>query len=305
MIWIIILLGVILALVMAVHLYYRHQINLLSQQLEKLKDLETNSLLTQEIYSPEVNKLVEEINQAISKERHLRLQLKRKELSTQELMTNLSHDVRTPLTSLVGYIQLMETCDNEADRQRYFEIIYQRIDKLKDLLDRLFLLEKLDLADFQPELQSVNLTETVTQLMLSYFDQLNRAGFEVAFEIGEVPVWVVGETKLVHHVLENLIKNVMDHGRDRLEMTLDVTDDQVVLTLRNGLRHKVEEDPNNWLDRFYQAKFDRSRTNQNTGLGLSIVKSAMEKMQGQVSLRVDADDLAVVLKFKKASFPEE
>lgn len=317
------LLGITCLIILGNFLYYRHQIKDMGRQLEKISKQSTNQLLTQELFWPEITYLIQAFNQALIKERNLSKEIQQKDWAKQNLMTNLSHDVRTPLTSLMGYIQLLETAEKPEDRQRYFQVIYQRLDKLKDLLDRLFLLERLEDQAFKLRMQDLDFNEFMRQQLISYYDQLMAQDFAVDLCLPEAQYMVQADPDLMAHVIDNLIKNTMDHGQDYLgiesqllsigkplehfgrkdfieaeEISIDTAKcDYLRVRFVNCLSHPVEEDPNLWLDRFYQASHDRSRTKQNTGLGLSIVRSALEKMGARIFLQVKEDKLLLDLWF--------
>ena len=283
--------------------YYRLQIQLLVKQLKEMSKLSTNQLLTQEIFSKEMIELVQEINQTIAKERNLRIRLLQQETNNKALMSNLSHDVRTPLTSLIGYIQLLEESDSPEDQDRYFKIIYQRLDRLKDLLDRLFLLARLEDRDYQVRKTSLDLKEIVSQAILSSYDQLTRQAFEVDVDIQAQDMMMEGNQDLIHAIMDNLIKNAIDHGKAYLKLSLHQDQQAIILQVSNQVKEAIEGDPSRWLERFYQG--DPSRTKGNSGLGLSIIKSAAEKMGGSVSIKLLQDQLTIQLIFPKSNNKEE
>ncbi|MGF3183688.1 sensor histidine kinase [Facklamia sp. P12934] len=317
------LLILIILAIVGYHYYYRLQVSDLTKQLKVISKSPTNQLLTQEIFSSEMNELVKRINLALIKERNIYRELQIEQRSKQELMINLSHDVRTPLTSLMGYLQLMETSEDENDKQRYFQIIYQRIDHLKNLLDRLFLLERLQDTEFEYKNEILNLNEIITQHVLSFYDQLKTANIEVELDLSDGGFLITSDVRLLNHALDNLVKNVLDHGKDYLkikltghkveeELTSLKQEDLINQTKRevlpdnanvvriiycNRLSHPINEDPNTWLNRFYQAKNKQSKTKQNTGLGLNIIKIVIEKLGGQIYLETKGSDILINLYF--------
>lgn len=277
--------------------YYRHQVKLLGQQLKEMANLDqaTNQLITQEIYSPEINYLVQAINHSLIKERELIRQIKHRDRQMQELMTNLSHDVRTPLTSLIGYIQMLETSQSPEDKDRYFRIIYQRLDKLNQLLDRLFLLMKLEDPAYVLDLEKLDLQEAFSQNLLVYYDQLVTAGFQVDFDLQEDPVWVKSNDYLIQALVDNLIKNILDHGKDYVSISLLKENVSCRLVISNYLAQEFQGDPHKLLDRFYQA--DSSRSKGNAGLGLSIIKSVVDRMGGQIDLDLKDGVIGIQMTF--------
>ncbi|MCR8969411.1 sensor histidine kinase KdpD [Facklamia sp. 7083-14-GEN3] len=321
MICALIILLVLLLLSIGHHYYYRRQVYDLAKQLKNISKISTNQLLTQEIFSSEMQELVQMINLALIKERDLYKELQIEQRSKQELMINLSHDVRTPLTSLMGYLQLMEASDNEEDRKRYFGIIYQRMDYLKKLLDHLFLIERLNDSEFHYDTEPLNLKEIITQHVLSYYDQLKTAKIDVELNLKNDPVIILSNLDLINHVLDNLVKNVLDHGKDYLKITLtshyidqelnQINLNTLLVQTKNETMHRkanlikvtycnrifktIDENPNVLLNRFYQSQNNRQSSKYNTGLGLSIIKTVVEKLEGRIYLETADLDLMIHL----------
>ncbi|WP_273478398.1 HAMP domain-containing sensor histidine kinase [Ignavigranum ruoffiae] len=293
----IIILVLALLIILGVLFYYRYQIRQLSQQLQEMSQVTTNQLLTQELYSPEISNLVARINQTIEQERLLRKQIQAKERQMDELMTNLSHDVRTPLTSLVGYIQLLEESENPDDRDRYFTIIYQRLNKLNQLLDRLFLLMRLEDQSALIDLKPMNLQESLVQRIFIYYDQLEKVGFKTEAEFSLSNEVCLANDFLLDAIVDNLMKNVLDHGQEHSTLTLSLSkaNKQAVFRISNPLKQDFNADLQRLTERFYQA--NASRTSGNSGLGLSIVHSALQRLGGSMELQLEEAKLVISLYF--------
>ena len=128
---------------------YRRQVRKIGRQLEFLKDNRTNLRLTSDLPLREMNELIDGINEVLDQSREIRERSQRSETQLKETITNLSHDIRTPLTSLDGYFQLLQQSDSEEERRKYVEIIQSRISSLKEMLEELFTYTRLQDADYK------------------------------------------------------------------------------------------------------------------------------------------------------------
>lgn len=283
---------------LVIHGYYRYQIRELAKQMEDMRQGNHNQLLTQEIYTKELNELVDEINNTIAVERELRTQDLRKSQQEHQLLTNLSHDVRTPLTSLIGYLQLLELSDNPLDKERYLEIINERASTLKRLLDELFLLSRLEDTNYQPVVTQVNLTKLLRRSILGFHDELAQRDFEVDVDIPEELLIVWGPEELLERVVNNLLLNVIQHGREKLVVTLEEepSSSQIKLSLINLISADVEVDSHNLTQRYVTSR--AMNISNNTGLGLNIVKAAISKLKGDMKISVDENNFVVEIYFK-------
>lgn len=275
--------------------YYRYQIRQLTKQLKEMSLQATNQLLTQELYYSEISDLVANINHTIEQERCLRRQIESKDRQMDELLTNLSHDVRTPLTSLIGYIQLLEESDNEGDQARYYAIIYQRLARLNQLLDRLFLLMRLEDQSAMIELKAMNLQESLIQRLFTYYDQLEKSGFKTEIDFTLNNDLCLANDFLLDAIIDNLMKNVLDHGKEQLVLSLTASGKLAVFKISNRLKYAFDADVQRLTERFYQA--NASRTSGNSGLGLSIVHSAVQRLGGSMEVKIEENYLAIRLYF--------
>ena len=158
-----ILVGVIIVLV-CILVSYMRQIKDICRQLRFLKEHESNMLITKEIKLGKIKELTDLLNEMLKERREEAAQYVKKERMIADTYTNLSHDIRTPLTSMDGYFQLLETCSDEADRKRYIGIIQERIESLKEMLEELFTYTKLKNETYELKKERQNLTQILKKL---------------------------------------------------------------------------------------------------------------------------------------------
>ena len=198
----------------------------------------------------------------------------RKEREISETYTNLSHDIRTPLTSLDGYFQLLEKSANESDKSRYLSIIQERIESLKNMLEELFTYTKLQNEEYEVKLEKVNLNQILKDTIFSYYDYWMEYKMEPQFDISEESIWVRGNTQALQRVIRNVIKNGLDHGEKEMRISLHKENHQAVLCIQNQVQGTQKIDVDRLFERFYKAEsVDRIRQ----GLGFPLQKDLCRK----------------------------
>lgn len=283
-------------LVLATILYfYRQEIRKINRQVQDIRQRPGNRLVTQEFYSRGLNQLVTNINRTIKTERDLRLQLEKKDQLQQELLTNLAHDIRTPLTSLDGYVQLLSEAETEAGRQRYLRVVRQRLKKLSSLLDQMFLYMRLEDAMYPIDLEKMDLKQESLSRLFAFYDAFQEKGQEPLLDLGEAEVWVWANGPILDHILTNLFKNALVHGDGDLRIQLQ---EDGSLKIANRYRGSLQGDPNELFHRFATGQTNRSQ--ESHGLGLAIARSAIEKIGGKILAQVEGQTFTVHLAFKLA-----
>lgn len=265
----------------------RRQIKNICRQLRFLEKNESNMLLIKESFSGCIGELTDLLNKHLQKQKKERVENLKKERMIAEIYTNLSHDIRTPLTSLDGYFQLLEETEDEKDRKRYLKIIQERIASLKEMLEELFTYTKLQNEDYEIQLQRENLNHILKETLFSYYDSWMECGITPKMDITEEPLFVLGNEQAIRRIIQNVIKNGLDHGNKEICISLKKKKNYATLIFRNRIAENEVIDTEKIFDRFYKA--DEARSKNSTGLGLSIAKGFIEKMDGNIFAEVDND----------------
>lgn len=291
----VIVLLILLILVLILHISFRRQVGGLVRQLRFVKENETRMRLTSSNDYKELKQLIEEINDLVESVEIKKIALCEKENQISETITSLSHDIRTPLTSLDGYFQLLsnDNIENE-DRERYLTVIKSRIDALNSILDELFTFAKLNDDSFTLETKRVNLTEIVTVAAFSFYEDFRKTGTEPVIDIPDKTIYINGNEEALMRVFQNIMKNALMHGTD-IKITLTEVEGYTWYTCENKSDKAIEIDTDHIFDRFYKA--DKSRNAKGTGLGLSIAKGLCERMKGEISAKTENDSFSITVKF--------
>ena len=255
-------------------------------------------LITTEMKKGHIEELAELLNTLLKERKKERADYQKKERMIADIYTNLSHDIRTPLTSLDGYFQLLEETQEENDRKRYIQIIQERIESLKEMLEELFTYTKLQNGTYELKLEPQNVGQILKETVFSYYDDWAEQGISPQFEITEEPVWIRGNKQALRRTIQNIIKNGLDHGNKEIRIQLSRNEKQMELVFQNKIEPGEQIDISRVFERFYKA--DKARSKSSTGLGLSIAKGFVEKMHGEIAAEIKEDWFCI-----KISFPCE
>lgn len=209
--------------------------------------------------------------------------------------TNLSHDIRTPLTSLDGYFQLLEDTENAKERTRYLQIIQERIHALRDMLEELFTYTKLESRSYEVPLTKCDFGALVKEALFSYYNEWQKQQMEPQLQLEEGALWVLGNDQAMRRVLQNVIKNVWEHGGRHVKIVLSEQEGEACLLVQNEVMHPEYIDVERIFERFYKADLARSTTS--SGLGMAIVRQLVEQMNGQITADLQGNIFSICLQF--------
>lgn len=278
--------------------YVKKEVNKISKQLQNYNHQSTNKKIDMALLDQHLENLGTEINYLIDlhvKEKRERIRFE-KELK--QTVANMSHDLRTPLTSVIGYMQMAESDEiKEAERKEYITIAINRAKRLEALLNDFFELSVIESADYQLKLEKVNIRNVSIDVLMTFYDRFNDKNMEPIIQMPERDVYIAADKSAVIRVIENLTSNAIAHSDGYVAVRLEETTSMVQLIVQNQAHTLTEKDVDLLFDRFYMA--DRSRSGKSTGLGLSIVKSFMEKMNGDVTSKFIDGELSIVCEWKK------
>ena len=259
---------------------YRREIEKICRQLAFQKGHRTNMRLTASLPFSELNDLIDGVNEIIDLSHEIELTAQRNENDLKETITNLSHDIRTPLTSMDGYFQLLLQSESEQERLHYIDVIQSRISVLKDMLEELFTYTKLQNETYALELESLDFGKCVRDTIFSFYDELQNKGIVPEVSFCEEPLQIIGNEEALHRAIQNLVKNALEHGNTPISLSLTCEKSEVVFCCSNGVQNPDEIDTSKVFTRFYKS--DSARTHSSTGLGLFIAKGLVERMNGRI-----------------------
>lgn len=293
---VIIALLIIIILILSFLLWqYQRQVKNICRQLSFLNSHESNMLISSEADPGSIGELKDEINQLLIENKQQKKEYQNREKIIAETYTNLSHDIRTPLTSLDGYFQLLQDCSSEEDKARYIGIIQERISSLNDMLEELFTYTKLKNDTYKIELSRCQINSILIQTVLSYYQDWTDKDITPSLAITDKPLYIEANPQALRRVIQNILKNVLEHGQDQILIFLQEMNGKAVLKISNKVSNPHEIDVDKVFDRFYKA--DEARGKTSTGLGLSIAYELVKRMNGDIRVELENDIFSVIAEF--------
>lgn len=274
---------------------YRQQVKKACRRLAFLKTHKTNMRLTSDLPFRELNDLIDNINGVLDLSYDIQKVSQQNEDSLKETITNLSHDIRTPLTSMDGYFQLFVKSNSEEERQHYIAVIQSRITSLKDMLEELFTYTKLQDESYELALEPLDFGKCVFETVFSFYDEFQKKGIEPQIVFCEDRLPTIGNPEAIRRALQNIIKNALEHGQQKIVLELQRENTQAVFRCTNDVENPKEIDMTQVFSRFYKA--DTARSNTSTGLGLSIAKGLIDKMGGTVIAELNENLFIIEIRF--------
>ena len=226
-------------------------------------------------------------------------QLKSERMKT-ELITNVSHDIKTPLTSIINYVDLLEKPHTEEEQKAYVEVLSRQSQRLKKLIDDLMEMSKASTGNIQVDIGEIDAVEAVTQALGEFADKLTAAGLTPVFHQSEENIMLLADGRLLWRAMSNVLSNAVKYALPGTRLYVDVsaTQDKAIISFKNISGAQLNISAEELMERFVRG--DCSRNTEGSGLGLNIAKSLMELQKGQLQLLVDGDLFKVTLVFPRA-----
>lgn len=295
----IVLVVILVGLILIIFNMYS-QIRSIRKQVNFIAHNETNKRVTFYGKSRGIKKLALDINEVIDYYRAREKEMKKQDEEMKDTLTNMSHDIRTPLTSLKGYFDLMGESSDPAEQERYRGIITERIDALGEILEMMFFYTKVSNIDYKVEVEKIDVSEIYLNTLLSYYDDFEKAGLAPEVDI-KPNLCALGNSQSLRRIVQNLIKNCLVHGGGNVKALLEPVEEDgksyVELSISNDIREDDVPDPDRVFDRFYKA--DTSRHVPSSGIGLSVVKKLVDSMKGSVRAELNDKVFSITIRLSR------
>ena len=290
MIWIIIILVIILILCITRILRMKQDIKSMSYSLKNIKESDTNQQLTTATFYKDICNLSITMNEILEKQRQIHITNENSNREFRQAITNISHDLKTPLTSAIGYIQMIQSDGiNEDKKIKYLQIIENRLKSLSNLTNELLEYSRIIEGKVPMNLEQINMNNLLRDIISTFYDQLIEYNYEVRLNIPDEALYFMGDIASFERIFANLIQNVLKFGTQIFDLSLD--QEKRVISFRNKIADIQGFEVEFLFDRFYTA--DQSRNSKSTGLGLAIVKELIISMGGTISSYTEKDFLII------------
>ena len=250
-----------------------------------------------ELFDRDIESLTIEINNLIEENNQILLEAKESNDYLKNCIADISHDMRTPLTSAIGYLQLLGRSDLNDSQRQHLNTALVKSKYLRELMSDFFELSVLSTNDTVPEYTKIDLAGIVSETILDHSHEFEQRKMTPIFETADTPIFILANSEMLKRVIQNLISNCLKYSYGDVVFMIKEEDETVQLTIQNPVVNVEHIDVDRIFNRFYRA--DSSRNGQGVGLGLSIVRLLVEKMGGSISAFAQRDTIVVQLSFPK------
>gem|GEM_PF-229109 len=272
--------------------------------LGQLKTIEPNQLSNMQLRldeaAPGFDKLLVGINRLLNHSRKVNRDLERQKRNLQSQITSISHDLRTPLTSILGYLELAESSESAEERGLYIDVVKRKAIILQNLITDFYELSQLEEEEYPLELETVSCVPLLEDTVLTFYQDFIRRGLKLELDIQETPPIRLSRKELVR-VYTNLIQNIIKHAKIHARIFHGQLNGQIVTILENDLDSQVVLEPQRLFERFYTV--DPSRHGSGTGLGLYIARILLGKMGHQIKAAQSGQLIRFVITYGTSAPP--
>lgn len=289
---------ILIILVLAAYLFfYKKQLRLLIKQLQLIEGEDTNIGLSSTFEAKEFTEIILIVNKIIRKHRNIEIKLKKVNRSFKESITSISHDIRTPLTSVRGYIQLLGKEESISKKQQeYIKVIENRFEAVSKMLNQLFEYARIEAGELVLEKEPVAVQNVLCEVLSSFYHQFTERKEEPTISLPEEMICIEGDYNAFSRVIENILNNALRHGIEEYAISLQKEGNMCKIRVANRTDSIEEYDLDRIFERFYTT--DKSRNKKGTGLGLAIAKKLVEQMEGEISASLEEQIFTIELRFQ-------
>jgi signal transduction histidine kinase len=275
----------------------RHSVRSASKQMQEIeKHPETNRQIKVMSAEPVFEELLIKMNDIYKARQQERIIYQRREIQIRREIENISHDLRTPLTSILGYVDLAEdVLTKEEERQEYLRIIRKRAKILQGFIRDFYELSRIEGENYPILLDAVHVQNTLSETTVAYYNEFEKKQIQVEVFLEEKACFIIVDKIQFSRILNNLIQNALKYAGKIFIVKQYTMKGNCIIQLQNDKNQMKEEDLKLIFDRFYTG--DVTRNNQSTGLGLTISKILVEKMKGKITAKIDEDMFIIELSF--------
>lgn len=243
-----------------------------------------------------LTELAAEINKNQSNKKENNLAIIRRERHIKELISNVSHDLRTPLTSMIGYLQLLQKTELPGEQKEYLNIALSRGRYLQTLINDFYDISLMENKSSIPVLEKINLDKILTDTVLSFTKQFEEKCMTPIITFLSMPTYVIADETMLKRIIVNLISNAIRYGAKELQIKI-LKNNDIELIFQNVVEHEKSIDVTKLFEKYYTA--DISRNQSGSGLGLYIVKLLAEAINGNVSAQLNNNKFTITLYLKQ------
>ena len=287
----------IIIIILSVHIFnLKKDIRYISSQIEENNQDYIN--IRTKVEDKDIERLAININSLYDSNQKINIKRKNTEEELRQSIANMSHDLRTPLTSIMGYLQLAKSPNTtEEDKNKYLDIVERRTKNLQALITSFYDLARIEAKEFTFELKKFSLSNKLCENIALFYSDFEENNIEPIIEIDDKESLIISDENAVMRVFSNLINNMIKHGEGYVKIVLKEEENFIITEFTNLATKLKQEDVKKLFDRFYTA--DKSRNDKNTGLGLYIAKTIIKRLGNEIDAKLVNSNLTISIKWKK------
>ncbi|WP_026693106.1 sensor histidine kinase [Peribacillus kribbensis] len=285
--------------------HYKESLSYIQQKLKKIIDSDTDEKLLFHTDDEAVKSILTEVNRLLERNQKAQAHYNKTELSMRKMLSNISHDLKTPLTVVLGYAEMLQSEPDPKESRVLLQKVHTKTQEVLGLIQKFFYLAKLEAQDKDIAITRININEVCRKSLLDYYELLTSKDFEVAIELPPQDVYALGNEDELGRVLGNLLSNAISYGSAGKTVGIQVREDDQWIFMDVWDRGKgisvLHQDL--VFERMYTLEDSRNKLYQGSGLGLTISKRLAEAMGGGISLESKPyEKTTFTIKLKKATY---
>lgn len=289
----------LLVVVLLFYLLLKREIALLQRYLTENLQQQDLRIVNIQLFDPSLEGLGHSINKLILKMKESEIAHAESDKKRMKMISNISHDMRTPLTSILGFAQLLRKSPGSAEKQQeYISMIEDRTQAISRMLKDFFTLTILEEENRETTLEAIDLKELVSSADKAFKAAYEKKGLQLKLICGEEASKVIGSSLMVERILENLYSNALKYSEGDVEARLLDKDEYKVFEICNPTHKVTQENIAQLFDRFYTVDISRSNENSGSGLGLAISAKLADRLGGKLTCELKGHRISFYLKLK-------
>ncbi|MDU1456302.1 MAG: HAMP domain-containing sensor histidine kinase [Paeniclostridium sordellii] len=284
-------------LIIIIMLYTLIRFISLKKQLRKIeKQVYNKERVNITLSDKDIEKLAATINNNMQEQKQVEIDIMNREERLKQNISDIAHDLRTPLASIRGYITLLDNC-TEQEKKEYINIIERKSEELNLLINNFYEISLFDNSSLKIQTTSIDIVQVIMEIVISNYALIKNNEIEIDNRLPEKQIKIYGEELTCKRIIQNLISNSIKYSNGYISIQLDEFDNEVIFTIKNSVLELKESDLEHLFERFYTV--DKSRNRSGSGLGLYIVKLLLKKIGGEVrDISLEDDILSISIMFK-------
>lgn len=275
----------------------------ISDKLKEIIEKDSDEQITVFTENKDLMELAAQINALLEKYLKIKADYRRSEITSKKMLSNISHDIKTPMTVILGYLEIMQL--SETPSGEMLKKVERKAQSVMELINQFFTLSKIESGDMDIELSRVDICEICRESVLDFYELLSNKKFYVKVDMPETPIYIQGNKEALQRILFNLISNVVRYGADGKYLGISLRDDDrnVYVDVTDKGKGIDKAFADSIFDRLFTMEDSRNRNIQGNGLGLTIAKNLAQRLGGTITLEsIPHVKTTFTVRLKKISF---